>query len=67
VLPDQKAERKGTLGAALRVDGVVVAAAELAGDAALARHPLARRAEGAPPQLPALALQEVASVSNKVA
>lgn len=41
---------------ALAVNGVVVAAAKLAGDPALAASPLARGTEGAPLQPPLLAL-----------
>lgn len=41
---------------AITVDGVVVAAAKLASDSALASSPLTRGTEGAAPQLPLLAL-----------
>ncbi len=42
---------------ALTVNGIVVAAAKLAGDSALATSPLARSTEGAAPQPPLLALR----------
>ena len=50
---------------ALAVDGIVVAAAKLAGDSALAASPLARGTEGAPPQPTLLPLpQQGASLTS---
>ena len=49
---------------ALTVDGIVVAAAKLAGDAALAACPLPGGTEGAAPQPPLLALHHNPGVTG---